>query len=66
MAAIATTVRGMLADVAADGVTEAELARAKGQMRGQTALSYESPGSRMNRHGVNAVLGDHAHPGARC
>ena len=58
VAAIASTVRGMLAEVAADGVTSTELERAKGQMRGQTALSYESPGSRMNRHGVGAVLGD--------
>jgi predicted Zn-dependent peptidase len=51
-------VRATLADVAADGVTEEELARAKGQMRGQTALSYEGPGSRMGRLGVNAILGD--------
>ncbi len=58
VADIATLVKTMLADVATDGVTEVELKRAKGQMRGQTALSYESPGSRMNRHGVNAVLGD--------
>ena len=27
-------------------------------MRGQTALSYEGPGSRMSRLGVNAILGD--------
>jgi predicted Zn-dependent peptidase len=51
-------VRATLADVAADGITEEELARAKGQMRGQTALSYEGPGSRMGRLGVNAILGD--------
>jgi predicted Zn-dependent peptidase len=44
--------------VAEHGVTEAELARAKGQMRGQTVLSYESPSSRMSRLGGNAVLGD--------
>ena len=51
-------VRATLADVAADGITEEELARAKGQMRGQTALSYEGPGSRMGRLGVNAIIGD--------
>jgi predicted Zn-dependent peptidase len=51
-------VRATLADVAAHGITEDELARAKGQMRGQTALSYEGPGSRMGRLGVNAILGD--------
>jgi predicted Zn-dependent peptidase len=51
-------VRTTLSDVAAHGITEDELARAKGQMRGQTALSYEGPGSRMSRLGVNTVLGD--------
>jgi len=51
-------VRATLAEVAAHGITEDELARAKGQMCGQTALSYEGPGSRMSRLGVNAILGD--------
>ena len=51
-------VRSTLAEIAAHGITEEELARAKGQMWGQTALSYEGPGSRMSRLGVNAVLGD--------
>ena len=55
---ILALVRSTLADVAAHGITEDELARAKGQMRGQTALSYEGPGSRMSRLGVNAILGD--------
>jgi len=58
LAQILELVRATLADVAAHGVTEDELARAKGQMRGQTALSYEGPGSRMSRLGVNAILGD--------
>jgi predicted Zn-dependent peptidase len=58
LAQILGVVRSTLADVAAHGVTEDELARAKGQMRGQTALSYEGPGSRMSRLGVNAILGD--------
>ena len=51
-------VKAMLAEVTAHGITEDELARAKGQMCGQTALSYEGPGSRMSRLGVNAILGD--------
>jgi predicted Zn-dependent peptidase len=58
LAQILALVRSTLADVAARGITEDELARAKGQMRGQTALSYEGPGSRMSRLGVNAILGD--------
>jgi predicted Zn-dependent peptidase len=58
LAQILELVRATLADVAAHGVTEDELARVKGQMRGQTALSYEGPGSRMSRLGVNAILGD--------
>ncbi len=55
---IVDLVQAVLADVAEHGVTEAELARARGQMRGQTVLSYESPSSRMSRLGGNAVLGD--------
>jgi predicted Zn-dependent peptidase len=58
LAAILKLVRATLADVAERGITEAELTRAKGQMRGQTALSYEGAGSRMSRLGINAVLGD--------
>ena len=58
LAQILELVRATLADVASHGVTEDELARAKGQMRGQTALSYESAGSRMSRLGLNAILGD--------
>ncbi|HJY44844.1 MAG TPA: pitrilysin family protein [Propionibacteriaceae bacterium] len=58
LAQILELVRSTLADVATHGITEEELARAKGQMCGQTALSYEGPGSRMSRLGTNAVLGD--------
>ena len=58
LAAIFELVRATLADVAEQGITEAELARAKGQMRGQTALSYDGAGSRMSRLGINAILGD--------
>jgi predicted Zn-dependent peptidase len=58
LAAILKLVRATLAEVAERGITSAELARAKGQMRGQTALSFDGPGSRMSRLGFNAVLGD--------
>lgn len=58
LAEIVDLVRATLAEVAEHGVTEAELARARGQMRGQTVLSYESPSSRMSRLGGNTVLGD--------
>jgi len=51
-------VRATLGEVAEHGISEEELTRAKGQMRGQTALSYDGAGSRMSRLGVNAVLGD--------
>lgn len=55
---ILTLVRQCLADIAEHGVTEGELARAKGQMRGQTVLSFEGPQSRMSRIGVAELLGD--------
>jgi predicted Zn-dependent peptidase len=55
---IVSVVRGVLNDVAADGVTEAELIRAKGQLRGQTVLAYENPSARMGRLGTNALIGD--------
>ena len=58
LADILTLVRGTLDDVAANGVTDLELTRAKGQMRGQTVLSYEGPSARMSRLGSNALLGD--------
>ena len=55
---IVELVRASLLEVAELGVSEDELARAKGQMRGQTVLSFESASSRMSRLGINAVLGD--------
>ena len=58
LAEIISIVQATLAEVAEHGITEIELARARGQMRGQTVLSYESPSSRMSRLGGNAVLGD--------
>ena len=51
-------VRRILTDVAQSGVSPAELTRVKGQMRGQTVLSYEGPGSRMSRLGVNSLASD--------
>jgi predicted Zn-dependent peptidase len=56
--AILPLVRATLAEVAEHGISSEELTRAKGQMRGQTALSYDGTGSRMSRLGINAVLGD--------
>ena len=58
LAEIVDLVRATLAEVAEHGVTDVELARAQGQMRGQTVLSFESAASRMGRLGGNAVLGD--------
>jgi predicted Zn-dependent peptidase len=51
-------VRDELAGIAENGVSEEELVRAKGQMRGQTVLSYESPQSRMSRLGTAELIGD--------
>ena len=44
-------VRDVLAGVAADGLTEAEVHRAKGSIRGGLVLGLEDTGSRMNRLG---------------
>ncbi|WP_168207468.1 M16 family metallopeptidase [Microlunatus elymi] len=51
-------VRAELERVAEHGVTEQELERAKGQLRGQTVLSYEGPQSRMARLGTAELTGD--------
>jgi predicted Zn-dependent peptidase len=56
--AILLLVRSELEKIAEHGVTEAELVRAKGQLRGQTVLSYESPQSRMSRLGTAELTGD--------
>jgi predicted Zn-dependent peptidase len=58
LAEILGLVRAGLLDVAESGVTPDELARAKGQMRGQTVLSFEGPYPRMGRLGVSQLLGD--------
>ncbi|NGP06196.1 insulinase family protein [Rhodococcus sp. 14C212] len=48
---VAALVREVLADVAENGVTEAECARAKGSLRGALVLGLEDTGARMNRIG---------------
>jgi len=48
---VATVVRAVLAEVAADGLTPAEVARAQGNLRGGLVLGLEDTPSRMNRIG---------------
>ena len=55
---IVSLVQATLADVAQHGVSAEELARARGQMRGQTILGHEGPVSRMGWLGSNALVGD--------
>jgi predicted Zn-dependent peptidase len=52
---VATVVRGVLADVAANGLTAAELNRARGALRGGLVLGSEDTTSRMNRIGRSEV-----------
>jgi predicted Zn-dependent peptidase len=52
---VATVVRGVLADVAANGLTAAERARAQGALRGGLVLGSEDTPSRMNRIGASEV-----------
>ena len=58
LAEILRLVRATLTDVATSGVADDELERAKGQIRGQTVLSYEGPSSRMGRLGSSELMGD--------
>lgn len=58
VAEILVLVRQELERIADHGVTEAELDRAKGQMRGQTVLAYEGPQARMSRLGTAELYGD--------
>ncbi|WP_152362438.1 M16 family metallopeptidase [Microlunatus speluncae] len=58
VAEILTLVRQCLADLAEHGVTAEELRRAKGQLAGQTVLSFEGPQSRMSRLGTAELHGD--------
>jgi predicted Zn-dependent peptidase len=48
---VARVVREVLADIARDGVSEAEVARAHGQLRGSLVLGLEDSSSRMSRIG---------------
>lgn len=58
VAPIADVVRQIVADVLDHGVGEDELARARGQMRGQVLLGFEGPTARMSRLGTAELLGD--------
>jgi len=48
---VVSVTRQVLAEVAVDGLTEAEVVRAKGALRGGLVLGLEDTGSRMNRIG---------------
>jgi len=48
---VVAVTRQVVAEVAADGLTEAEVVRAKGALRGGLVLGLEDTGSRMNRIG---------------
>ena len=52
---VAAVVRGVLGDVAEHGLTGAELARARGSLRGGLVLGSEDTPSRMNRIGRSEV-----------
>jgi predicted Zn-dependent peptidase len=52
---VAGVIREVLTDVARDGLTEAEVARAKGQLRGGIVLGLEDSASRMSRLGKNEL-----------
>lgn len=48
---VTTVIRGVLADVASEGLTPAEVVRAQGNLRGGLVLGLEDTPSRMNRIG---------------
>ena len=56
--AVLATVRAELAKVAADGITEEELVRGQGQLRGGMVLGLEDSGSRMSRLGKAELVYD--------
>ncbi|WP_328403778.1 M16 family metallopeptidase [Nocardia sp. NBC_00403] len=57
---VASLARGVLEAVAADGITDAECARAKGSLRGGLVLGLEDSASRMNRIGRSELsYGNH-------
>jgi predicted Zn-dependent peptidase len=49
-------IRGVLLDVADNGMTHEEIERAKGAVRGSLVLSQEDSGSRMSRIGKNEIV----------
>lgn len=51
LADVTTLIREVLAQVASSGITDAEVARAKGSIRGGMVLGLEDSSSRMNRIG---------------
>nr|WP_233532114.1 pitrilysin family protein [Antrihabitans sp. YC2-6] len=60
LAEVATLAREILTDVAHNGITDAECARAKGSLRGGLVLGLEDSGSRMNRIGRSELsYGNH-------
>ncbi|TQM31562.1 M16 family metallopeptidase [Nocardia bhagyanarayanae] len=57
---VAGLARGVLEDVAENGITDAECARAKGSLRGGLVLGLEDSASRMNRIGRSELsYGNH-------
>jgi predicted Zn-dependent peptidase len=56
--AVLETVRGELAKVAAEGLSEEELERGKGQLKGGLVLGLEDSGSRMSRIGKAELVYD--------
>ncbi len=55
---VLAVVRAELAKVAAEGITEEELARGKGQLRGGLVLGLEDSGARMSRLGKAELVYD--------
>lgn len=55
---IAALIRDEIAQVIDSGVTDAEIARAKGQITGQLLLADEGANARMGRIGAGEMLGD--------
>jgi predicted Zn-dependent peptidase len=55
LAEVAAVIRGLLDDVAANGLTPPEVARAKGNLRGGLVLGLEDTSSRMNRLGRSEI-----------
>ncbi|WP_433710665.1 M16 family metallopeptidase [Nocardia sp. CA-084685] len=57
---VATLARGVLEEITANGITDAECARAKGSLRGGLVLGLEDSASRMNRIGRSELsYGNH-------